>query len=444
MNSYFSMKFRCLITFLMLIAWSFASNGQTLYELKYSYETDYGPEHYRAFLVINEDGTGLIRIAFTDLETETENIVEYDVEEYYDVDKHEDMDNLYYITSNPIQIKGDISYPPDHFVLSKNKETGYYEPAMVISFTEGEEEVGQFDSVVLLKESDLTEDFIGIYFTPDDEIYQNLFVNEVRPVPPFMKNIQLHLILVANTYDPVIGKTCVVDRDNILKLFDDITNFLQIGYDKQIVDGQNFSRKNVDQAIANLSPGPNDIVVFYYTGHGYNPETGNKEYPNLDLRARESDNIGGLNTLNIEEIFRLIQNKQGRLNLVLSDCCNNDIFSTNSISSEAASLRSSSVGWNKNFCSDLFLNSKKSVLMTGASKGQLSAGNIVDGGFFTFNLRDNITKSIGKMSNRFAASWESITKETQKLTKQKAENSKCRMPDKSVRSCNQTPDFMIK
>ena len=439
-----SIKSRWLIAFILLIAWSFTSNGQTLYELQYNYDTEFGLERYRALLVIYEDGTGFIRIAFKDLESGSDNVVDFDVDEFYDTDQKNNLDDLYYITSNPIQIKGDISYPPDHFVLSKNKNTGYYEPSMVISFDEGEEEIGNFESVTLLKESDLTQDYFSIYFTPEDEIYQNLFINEVKPVPPFMKNIQLHLILVANTLDPIIGKTCVVDRDNILKLFDDVTHFLEIGYDKQVIEGQNFSRKNVDIAISKLNPGPNDIVVFYYTGHGYNPETGNKKYPNLDLRERESDDIGGLNTLNIEDIYRLVQGKNARLNLVLSDCCNNDIFSTNSISSEAASLRSSSVGWNKNFCSDLFLNTKKSVLMTGASKGQLSAGNAIDGGFFTFNLRDNITKSVGKLSNKFSANWEHITKETQKLTMKKAEDSKCRMPDKTVKKCNQTPDFTIK
>ena len=157
-----SIKSRWLIAFILLIAWSFTSNGQTLYELQYNYDTEFGLERYRALLVIYEDGTGFIRIAFKDLESGSDNVVDFDVDEFYDTDQKNNLDDLYYITSNPIQIKGDISYPPDHFVLSKNKNTGYYEPSMVISFDEGEEEIGNFESVTLLKESDLTQDYISI------------------------------------------------------------------------------------------------------------------------------------------------------------------------------------------------------------------------------------------------------------------------------------------
>ena len=64
---------------------------------------------------------GFIRIAFKDLESGSDNVVDFDVDEFYDTDQKNNLDDLYYITSNPIQIKGDISYPPDHFVLSKQK-----------------------------------------------------------------------------------------------------------------------------------------------------------------------------------------------------------------------------------------------------------------------------------------------------------------------------------
>ena len=420
--------------------------GQTLYELNYHFETDNGVEHYSAFLNTYEDGTGLIRIAFTDIATNQKNIVEYEVYSMYDDTVNvENATQFMFFCANPIQILGEVSYPADHFLFEKNPQTGYFEPSVVISYEEGseEEEYGNFEGVRLLNDVDLTEQFVGQFFVPEDEEYQNLFINEVRPITVEQKATKLHLIVVANTLDKSIGKTCVIDKDNVTSLFEEITNFLGIGLSTQIIEGKNFSRKNVDIAISKVKPGANDIVVFYYTGHGYNDVESGSAYPNLDLRERVSDDIGGLNTLNIEGIYRLIQAKNARFNMVLSDCCNNDPFSSNNIGAEGASLRTSSVGWNKNFCSELFLQSKQSILMTGASKGQLSAGNVADGGFFTFNLRENIEKSIGKLATSNVVNWKTIVEQTQKQTAVRANKSLCRMPDEQVARCAQRPVYLL-
>jgi len=419
--------------------------SQSLYELNYSYGEGSELENYKAFMMINEDGTGMVRIAFTDLESGQKNIIEYVVDEFYDQEDQSLATQVAYVTSEPIQIEGDISYPPDHFILVKNEETGYFEPSYVLSLDEEtkEEVQGAFVSVRLLNDEDLTEDYMKLFFVESDEEFQNLFVNEVKPITVEQKATKLHLILVANTLDKKIGRTCVIDKENVLGLFEEITSFLGIGYSTQVIEGKDFSRRNVDAAIAKVKPGANDIVVFYYTGHGYNPGEGGKQYPNLDLRERTSDDIGGLNTLNIEDIYQLIQAKNARFNLVLSDCCNNDPFSSNSIGSEGVSLRTSSIGWNKNFCSELFLKKRESILMTGASKGQLSAGNVADGGFFTFNLRENIEKSVGKLASANVVNWETIVAQTQKQTTVRANKSLCRMPNDEVLRCAQRPDFKI-
>lgn len=421
--------------------------GQTFYELTYSFETEEGNEDYQAFLMSYGDGTGVVRITFTVRATGEKNIVEYDVAEMYDDENIELATQFAFICSNPVQIKGSTMYPADNFVFQKNPETGFFEPFEVISAdeetAEGEEVTGHFQTAYLLNEADLTPEFIQHYFIEEDEEYQNILVNEVRPITVEQKATKLHLVIVANTLDQKIGKTCVIDKESITSLFEEITGFLEIGLSTQVVDGKNFSRKNVDLALSSVRPGQNDIVVFYYSGHGFNDPQGRSIYPSLDLRDKISQDIGGMNSLNIEDIFQLVKAKGARLNLVLSDCCNNDPFSSNSIGSEGASLRTSSIGWNKNFCAELFLKSKQSILMTAASKGQLSAGNVADGGFFTFNLRENIEKSVGKLAPSNVVNWPAIVTQTQKQTTVRANQSLCRMPDGSVPRCAQKPVYSI-
>ena len=186
--------------------------SQSLYELNYSYGEGSELENYKAFMMINEDGTGMVRIAFTDLESGQKNIIEYVVDEFYDQEDQSLATQVAYVTSEPIQIEGDISYPPDHFILVKNEETGYFEPSYVLSLDEEtkEEVQGAFVSVRLLNDEDLTEDYMKLFFVESDEEFQNLFVNEVKPITVEQKATKLHLILVANTLDKKIGRTCVI------------------------------------------------------------------------------------------------------------------------------------------------------------------------------------------------------------------------------------------
>jgi hypothetical protein len=51
------------------------------------------------------------------------------------------------------------------------------------------------------------------------------------------------------------------------------------------ISGAKFGKANVEAALDNLKPGLNDIVIFYYSGHGYsNDQQSTKLYPQFDLR----------------------------------------------------------------------------------------------------------------------------------------------------------------
>ena len=101
----------------------------------------------------------MVRIAFIDGNSGQKNIVEYAVEEFYDQEDLSLATQVALVTSDPVQIEGDVSYPPDHFILVKNEESGYFEPSYVVSLDDetGEEVTGQFESVRLLNESDLVK-----------------------------------------------------------------------------------------------------------------------------------------------------------------------------------------------------------------------------------------------------------------------------------------------
>lgn len=432
---------------LLLLLTSRASFSQTLYELSYHFGSAEAKSDFKAFILRNDDGTGLMRITFTEGEPQIRNVYEMDMQAHYGVNKDgtEDTAILIFVGLFPRQILGDAPYVPDHFVFSI-KEDGYYEPAFVLSMDadnqDGNQTVGELDNVKLLNDADLTEELILQYFTKEDEVYQNLFTVTSRGLSPEEKKTQLHLVLVANTNDKKIGKTCVTDKESTLSLFSEVAEFLQIGFVPTVIEGNSFSKVNVEKAINALKPASGDIVVFYYTGHGFSDSRDNYTFPYMDLRDKSFQAFGGQYAMNMEMVFQKIKSMGARLNLVISDCCNNDPSQSANMLNDEPNTRTSSVGWNKNKCIDLFMNPKRmSYLMTAAKKGELSAGTVSDGGFFTFNFRETLEKTVGNFNKDKTVSWPAILNTAQVQTVTMLNGKKCRQPDESVAKCVQNPVF---
>ena len=430
----------------VLIFYCFSAFSQSLYEIEYYFVTDNVKESYAAFLERNDDGTGIIRVKYYDDVSKQNILVSQRMVEDYDVKDNGTIDSNILIFSgmDPKVLIGNKQeeYSPDYFWFEKNKVSGYYEPWAVMS-SDGDKHIeGVVTSMKLLEMVDLTKDFVSQYFTEQDEFYQNLFNTVVRTIPPQQKNTKLFLLLVANTEDISIGSTCVIDKDATYSSFSQVAEYLGIQFIPNVIFGKNFSKKTVEASIEKLAPSPNDIVVFYYSGHGFSNVNDRYSFPFLDLRDKSYQNYGGEYTMNMEDIFKTIKSKGARLNLVLSDCCNADPSVSNIISTNVASTRSSSIGWNLKNCSSLFLNNQRaSILMTAASKGELSAGNNNTGGIFTFNMRESLEKYMGPFFDN--VSWQNIISSAQNQTVNKANHTLCPQDDKSFKPCKQKPVYIL-
>lgn len=436
------MKFRLFILFIFLSCYCYS---QTIFEFEYHFGDGDQKDHNFAFMVRNGDGTGFIRSVYMDKQTNTLNLVEMQMEEHYgsDANGNEDTSLLVFEGVSPVLLHGTKAYPPDVFIFRLNTETGFYEPHSVVSpNADGTDVEGVIDQVHLLEEKDLTEELVLEYFTKEDEFYINRFTNVVRQITAQEKQTRLFLLLVANTEDNTVGPTCVIDKNTTYKTFSQIAEFLQIQFVPKVIFGNEFSKVNVDNAISSIRPGPSDIVIFYYSGHGFNNLNETYRFPYLDLRDKSYQMFGGQYTLNMESIYQKIKMKGARLNLVLSDCCNNDPSQSPNLSADGASTRTSSIGWNMDNCRALFMNPKPlSILMTAASKGEKSAGNPVDGGIFTSMFRESLEKNMGPFVKD--VTWNSLLAAAQKQTVVKANRTWCVEPGKPRVVCVQSPIFKV-
>ena len=66
----------------------------------------------------------------------------------------------------------------------------------------------------------------------------------------------------------------------------------------------------------------NDIVMFYYSGHGFRYPNDASDYPRMWLKTGSDENVE-TNNLRIEEdVYDHIIKMGAGVNIVLSDCCN--------------------------------------------------------------------------------------------------------------------------
>lgn len=430
---------RCLISLLLILLISFASSAQTFYQFSYSYKEENGvTENYKAFMMRFDDGTGLMRVSYVDPETSKRQLVEMDIQEDWSLndDGSDDTTRLIFMGFDARNIEGGNTFGEDHFVFHQADPDGFFEPEFVFTILQDSTQlVGKFDEVEYLDEADLTAERILQFFNKDEPFYKRLFSEAVtRSLTPEEKKTRLHLLLVANTKSSDVGPTAAVDKKTITNLFSDVADVLKIEFSPTVIDEENYNKMNVDKAVSALRPAPNDIVVFYYTGHGFNNKNENSLFPYLDLRSRESQMYGGENTLNIESIYLKLKSKGARFNLVFSDCCNNDPESSPGVGHSVPATRSINTGWDVNKCMELFMSpTRRSILLTAAQKGEMSAGVPDEGGICTFTFKATLSKSLNRTTG--PASWEQILNEVKKNAFNRSQETWC---NKAKRiACNQ-------
>ncbi len=199
------------------------------------------------------------------------------------------------------------------------------------------------------------------------------------PVPAPDDRATLYLILAADTNDPNIGRSVRVDRIEMQKLFQTIgeKSQNQLFVIEKVIEGDDFSRQMIVQAIEAARPGPDDIIVFSYSGHGFRESATETRWPELDTPD---------GPISFKTVLQMIQQKGARQFIALADCCNQ------SIDVGVRSRAVTRIGFEN--IQQLFLDSKTSVAASGSKPGQFSYGNDRYGGFFTAAFIDNLTKAL--------------------------------------------------
>lgn len=204
-------------------------------------------------------------------------------------------------------------------------------------------------------------------------------------VPAQIKQLPVfHAILFADTNDANIGKTTELDLSRVSSMLVETQSSLQgeMEFKYYVYPGRYCSPENLHRVLNGININPQDVVFFYYSGHGTRSMNDKSDYPQMCLglgSSRQSEMIS------VEGFDMEIAKKKPRLRFTISDCCNSvgeDISPKLEISKGASVVSSQTkVNYKK-----LFLEKFGRVIVTSSCKGETSSCNLRMGGFFTFCL----------------------------------------------------------
>jgi hypothetical protein len=412
-----------LLTFIFLTT-SYITSAQSLYEIKFA---DRNNVQYKGFLVFFNENNAYMRTAYFDINRQY-NVVETNYKMEYGVTR--DGTRKYCMlkkTSNPTFITyNSLSqvYYADYFLWFFTEATGQYDelyttddsifnPAnyrKVISYTP-------------LKPELITDPYLKEFFVTDE--YKHTALKKMcglipvvlKPLPQ-METTKLHLIIVANTNDATIGKSCENDREKLVKEFKQTADALAIGFKEYVVEGDNFSKTNLVSTLSTVYPGNNDIVLFIYRGHGFRWPNEYEKWPRLALfYGKAGPRPDNSNSINLKEVKSILDKKGARLNIVLGDCCNN---------SDGVSGMTSQSYWESQVTAftdvaklrNLFIMSRGSIISSAAKPGEVSYAGF-DGGLYTRSFMSSLDYETS-YSKTGVIKWENILLSTVKLAYEKS------------------------
>ena len=228
----------------------------------------------------------------------------------------------------------------------------------------------------------------------------------------FMANAQtIHWITFIDTTDKNVGALDVTGRKVLYSRFINVINaaLAEKGYNSDVQDfyGYRTSPENCKKAVESLTCLPDDIIVFYYIGHGARPITDDDAlhpFPHMWL-AQDSPN----KMIPLEWVHKTLKNKGARLTATIGMCCNVD---------ENLSIKRAptfGVSYGNTYLSEkqivsiqnMFLRHRGDFILSSASPGQSSEGNLTPLGAMDIFTAALVTE-FDELTERGDLSWASL------------------------------------
>lgn len=342
-------------------------------------------------------------------------------------------------------LEGDFNeFAAPRFLFKKVKDStgNYYEP-----FATEVDISGNWVGTTTITSAEKTiqnlkadEDFVNSFYFEADAFYQFVFDEDTRAIP-LPRREKMFLLLVANTNDKTVGESVATDLKNVSETFTNLARALGIVNIYPIyIKGNEYSKAAVEAALARIEaqrPSSKDIVVFYFSGHGFRLPNQKSDLALMSFRTdlnRKRSEVGDY--IALEDVNNKIKALKPGVSIVIADCCNANIYENPVLGADMIRPRGGGAlgAFNLQSGSKLFFPSSPiSILFGSVHKGHLSVGNPEIGGYFTHYFLSELQKNLwGYYANSFStfggqskASWLNIGLVARKNTYWKSKAKQC-------------------
>ncbi|MDJ1478988.1 caspase family protein [Cytophagaceae bacterium YF14B1] len=400
---------RLLLLVLLLLCKYSTVLSQSFYEITWTSDQ----VAYNALLVFYSSDNAYIRVRYQ--ANEAYNVAEYPCKGEY---RYTSTGSQYYLINGEnarivytTSKTNQIGYTADNFYFTNVNAKGEFEDFYTLDDAQlqklaTQERVNPAKCTwKKLDPSLFTSTYLYNYFDTSEPQYKQFLALARHKTPIATVNCKLHLIIVANTLDNSIGKGCSVDKDKLDNEFTNIASALGMPIQKYIIYGQNFKKDNVMQTLQQLNPSSNDVVIFFYRGHGFRWSDQQSDWPLMSMRY---STLQPFESIALDEVYQTIVSKGARLNLILGDLCNSDGSSLPS--NLASNMFQAEPHPNIEKLHRLFVKSRGNLLSAAAQKGEVSWTNNYDGGFYTSSFLESFYEGISEISGN--ADWQKIIDST--------------------------------
>ncbi|MEM6846272.1 MAG: caspase family protein [Bacteroidota bacterium] len=223
---------------------------------------------------------------------------------------------------------------------------------------------------------------------------------------------EIHLIVFSDTDDNNLGSGAKQVNKVLSDNFTQLAKLADMPLRKHFYDSKDFYHNSgqVDRALDNLSVDDEDVVVFYFFGHGFRYKDQQGAYPYLfaGKNGVEHPNNAGIS---LAHVYHKLKDKGARLSLVFGEVCNSEINLGLPQPEPANHVFPMSFNvFDKEQVKKLFVEAEGEVIMSSSQPGQYSYATST-GGYF-FNSFIDVLQYEASNQNKGVANWEDLMQET--------------------------------
>lgn len=231
---------------------------------------------------------------------------------------------------------------------------------------------------------------------------------------PNLEAQTMHVLLTGATNDRSIGLGAKKNLQNYSTMLQSVIAALDCNYSFSVYDDPLCTKANVINWINELELGSDDVVVFYYSGHGGRALNDPDPFPQMCMNRPDNESL----YMPVKQVKTLLEKKDPgpRLAIIITECCNSESAGIRIKPLFAMSTEKyiSLASFNEKALRDLFFNTKGLVMISSSKAKEYSficpTLDSNGGGIFSNQFLDSFYGAVKEGS--ITARWDAIFRDT--------------------------------